>query len=55
MGAGPIGLVLADAGYLTVGNLAAPGPHRLIAVGKHRERQAGGGPGSRSREIESGA
>ena len=42
MGAGPIGLVLADAGYLTVGNLAAPGPDRLIAVGKHRERQAAG-------------
>ena len=40
MGAGPIGLLLADAGYLTVGNLAAPGPDRLIAVGKHRERQA---------------
>lgn len=36
MGAGPIGLVLADAGYLSVNNLTEPGPDRLIAVGKSR-------------------
>jgi transposase len=29
-----IGLVLADAGYLSQANLCAPGPDRLIAVGK---------------------
>ena len=29
-----IGLVLADAGYLSKANLCAPGPDRLIAVGK---------------------
>ena len=32
----PIGLLLADAGYLSIANLTAPGPDRLIAVGKHR-------------------
>jgi transposase len=32
-----IGLVLADAGYLSKDNLTAPGPDRLIAVGKHRD------------------
>jgi transposase len=44
MGAGPIGLLLADAGYLTVSNLTASGPDRLIAVGKRRnlERDAHG-------------
>ena len=36
MGAGPIGLVLADAGYLSVNNLTEPGPDRLIAVGTSR-------------------
>jgi transposase len=35
-----IGIVLADAGYLSTANLTAPGPDRLIAVGKHRERAA---------------
>jgi hypothetical protein len=32
-----IGLVLADAGYLSGENLASPGPDRLIATGKHRD------------------
>jgi transposase len=45
-----IGLVLADAGYLSEENLAAPGPARLIATGKHRDlekraRAAGQDPG----------
>lgn len=37
-----IGVVLADAGYLSLDNLSAPGPDRLIAIGKRRdqERQA---------------
>ena len=33
---GGIGLVLADAGYLSDDNLTAAGPDRLIATGKHR-------------------
>ena len=33
----PIGVMLTDAGYLSVDNLTAPGPDRLIAVGKHRD------------------
>lgn len=32
-----IGTVLADAGYLSNANLTAPGPDRLIAVGKSRD------------------
>jgi hypothetical protein len=32
-----IGLVLADAGYLSGDNLTVAGPDRLIAVGKHRD------------------
>lgn len=36
-GGGRIGLVLADAGYLSEANLTAPGPGRLIATGKHRD------------------
>jgi transposase len=32
-----IGLVLADAGYLSTDNLTTPGPDRLIAAGKHRD------------------
>jgi transposase len=31
-----IGILLADAGYLSAANLTAPGPDRLIAVGKSR-------------------
>ena len=53
--AGGIGLVLADAGYLSEHNLTIAGPDRLIATGKHRDlektaRQAASGhdagPGS---------
>jgi transposase len=36
-GDGRIGLVLADAGYLSGRNLTCPGPDRLIAVGKRRD------------------
>ena len=36
-GAHPIGLFLADAGYLSGQNLTCPGPDRLIATGKHRD------------------
>jgi transposase len=32
-----IGQALADAGYCSEANLTCPGPHRLIAVGKHRD------------------
>jgi DDE family transposase len=32
-----IGIVLADAGYLSTDNLTAPGPDRLIAVGKSHD------------------
>ena len=35
-----IGVLLADAGYLSADNLTARGPDRLIAVGKHRELAA---------------
>jgi transposase len=34
---GEIGLVLADAGYLSHANLTCGGPDRLIATGKHRD------------------
>jgi transposase len=34
---GTIGMVLADAGYLSGDNLTCPGPDRLIATGKHRD------------------
>lgn len=34
-----IGVVLADAGYLSIANLTAKGPDRLIAVGKARQRR----------------
>jgi transposase len=48
--AGPgIGLVLADAGYLSVHNLTCDGPDRLIATGKRRDLETrardGGGAG----------
>jgi hypothetical protein len=55
-GDGRIGLVLADAGYLSEHNLTTPGPDRLIATGKHLDlekrardadgRDADGGGGS---------
>lgn len=35
-----IGVILADAGYLSEDNLTASGPDRLIAVGKHRDLAA---------------
>ena len=35
-----IGLLLAEAGYLSDTNLTAAGPDRLIAVGKHRDLEA---------------
>ena len=43
-GDGAIGLVLADAGYLSERNLTCDGPDRLIATGKHRslEKTAAG-------------
>jgi len=34
---GGLGVLLADAGYLSTDNLTAPGPDRLIAVGKQRD------------------
>jgi hypothetical protein len=46
-----IGLVLADAGYLSEENLTCPGPDRLIGTGKHRDLEqaareaAAGDPG----------
>jgi hypothetical protein len=40
VGAGPVGLILADAGYLSVDNLTAAGPDRLIAVGSRRQLMA---------------
>ncbi|WP_433665256.1 transposase [Nocardia sp. CA-128927] len=33
----PIGMLLADAGYLSTDNLTAAGPARLIAIGKRRD------------------
>jgi transposase len=50
-GDGTIGLVLADAGYLSGTNLASPGPDRLIATGKHRdlEKAARDGDGTDGR------
>jgi transposase len=36
-GSGAVGLVLADAGYLSQDNLTCQGPDRLIATGKHRD------------------
>ena len=44
-GGGQIGLILADAGYLSEANLTCPGPDRLIAVGKRSalEHAARGG------------
>jgi transposase len=45
---GPIGLLLADAGYCSEDNITAPGPPRLIATGKRRdlEKKARGGDGA---------
>jgi transposase len=51
-GSGQIGLVLADAGYLSTANLQAPGPDRLIATGTRRdlESRAAGQPGHPRRD-----
>jgi transposase len=50
-GPGPIGLVLADAGYCSDRNLTCAGPDRLIAAGKRRDLEknarAGGGDGNK--------
>jgi transposase len=48
-GTGQVGLVLADAGYLSEHNLTCPGPDRLIATGKRRnlEKTAKDGTGAR--------
>jgi transposase len=35
----PVGIVLADAGYLSQANLTAAGPDRLIATGKRRQQE----------------
>jgi transposase len=46
---GGIGLVLADAGYCSEGNLTSPGPDRLIATGKGRDlEKAARAPDSQS-------
>jgi transposase len=54
-GDGAIGLVLADAGYLSASNLTCPGPDRLIATGKRYdlEKAARAGAG-REPEQEGG-
>ena len=44
---GRIGLVLADAGYLSQDNLTSPGPDRLIAAGKRRDARRPGPQRSR--------
>jgi transposase len=56
-GSAQIGLVLADAGYLSEANLTCPGPDRLIATGKHRdlERRARQAAGSADRQEPGGA
>ena len=55
--AGPIGLLLADAGYCSEDNIAAPGPPRLIATGKRRnlERAARDGSGGTRARPHTGA
>ena len=45
-GNGEVGLVLADAGYLSEANLACPGPDRLIATGKRRSLEKAARPGA---------
>ena len=55
-GDGTIGLVLADAGYLSEADLTCPGPDRLIATGKHRalEKAARAAAGQDVPEAEQG-
>ena len=43
---GPIGLLLADAGYCSEDNITAPGPPRLIATGKRRDLEQAARDGS---------
>jgi transposase len=50
MAAEPIGLVLADAGYLSEDNLTAAGPDRLIATGKRGQIEAAAGEGRPTRQ-----
>src|SRR5215211_6122984 len=50
MAAEPIGLVLADAGYLSEDNLTAPGPDRLIATGKRGQVEAAAREGRPTRQ-----
>jgi transposase len=45
-GVAPIGLLLADAGYLSGHNLTLPGPARLIATGKTRDLEHAARAGS---------
>ena len=48
---GPVGVVLADAGYCSARNLSLPGPHRLIATtsaAKTRRRAPSPAPGARA-------
>jgi transposase len=45
---GPVGLLLADAGYCSEANIAAPGPPRLIATGKRRDLENAARDGSGS-------
>jgi transposase len=45
----PVGLLLADAGYLTEDNLTVPGPDRLIATGKGGRLQAAAQTGQRAK------
>ncbi|MDP9145784.1 MAG: hypothetical protein M3N43_14030, partial [Actinomycetota bacterium] len=46
----PIGLVLADAGYLSDHNLIVPGPDRLIATGKRGKIEAAAREGRPTRQ-----
>jgi transposase len=50
----PVGLLLADAGYLTHHNLTLPGPDRLIGTGKRDQLEAAardGQPATRKSEL----
>ena len=50
-----IGTVLADAGYAADANLTAPGPDRLIALGKGRDQARAAAERTRSRTATAGA
>jgi transposase len=49
-GDGRIGLVLADAGYLSGANLTCPGPDRLIATGRRRTLEKAAAAGETAQE-----